>query len=154
MDISLHGEYLVAGYAEGNLALFDIPKQKCIIEINEVHFHEIESVKFLSIDSPITFISGDKKGVLYKVTVSRTLVMYSTKTELIMKKPFREFCSLAALQPLKGMPFEVSEWHTHNIVAFANTEELNVAVLGANARKIYSTTRTEFAKGFVESGSL
>ena len=28
MDISLHGEYLIAGYAEGNIALFDVLKQK------------------------------------------------------------------------------------------------------------------------------
>lgn len=60
MDISTRGEYLVAGYSEGNIALFDIPKQKLITEIKEVHFHELESVKFLSNDSPISFISADK----------------------------------------------------------------------------------------------
>lgn len=92
MDITLHGEYLVAGYAEGNLAVFDLSKLKCIVEITDIHFHEIESVKFLSIDSPLTFISADKKGVLYKSTVSKSLLMYSTKNELIMKKPFRDFC--------------------------------------------------------------
>lgn len=80
--------------------------------------------------------------------------MYSTKTELVMKKAFKEFCSVATLQPIKGMPNEVYEWYIHNIVAFANTEEVHVAVLGGSARKIYSISRTEFAKGFVESGNL
>lgn len=28
IDVSLHGEYLVAGYAEGNIALFDLNKSK------------------------------------------------------------------------------------------------------------------------------
>jgi WD40 repeat protein len=154
MDVSLTGEYLIAGYAEGNLALFDISRQKLLMDITDVHYHEIENVKFLSIDSPITIVSGDKKGILYKITVTKTLLMYSFKTDLIMKKAFKEFCSLAALQPFKGMPKEVSEWHTYNIVAFSNTEELNVAVLGTNARKLYSVTRAEFAKGFVEQGNL
>lgn len=154
MDTSLNGEYLIAGYAEGNLALFDIARQKLITEITDVFYHEIENVKFLSLDSPITVIAGDKKGILYKITISKTLMIYSTKTELIMKKPFKEFCSLASLQPYKGMPPEVAYWHTHNIVAFANTEELNVAVLGVNARKLYSIMRSEFAKGFVEQGNL
>lgn len=154
MDISLHGEHLVAGYGDGTLALFDINKQKLIYEVTDAHYHEIQSVKFLSIDFPITFLSGDKKGILYKVTVSKSILMYSNKNELIMKKPFKEFCSLSALQPYKGMPREVAEWHIHNIVAFANTEELNVAVLGQSARKLYSVTRSEFAKGFVESGQL
>lgn len=154
MDVSLHGEYLVAGYANGNVALFDVQKQKVIIEITEVHFHEIEHIKFLSVDSPISFMTGDKKGILYKISVSRTLLMYSYKNDLIMKKPFKEFCSLSALTPFKGMPKEVSEWHIHNIVAFANTEELNVAVLGTSPRKLFSVNRNEFAKGFVESGNL
>lgn len=154
MDVSLTGEYLIAGYAEGNLALFDISRQKLLMDITDVHYHEVENVKFLSIDSPITIVSGDKKGILYKITVTKTLMMYSFKTDLIMKKAFKEFWSLAALQPFKGMPKEVSEWHTYNIVAFANTEELNVAVLGTNARKLYSVTRAEFAKGFVEQGNL
>ena len=80
--------------------------------------------------------------------------MYSYKTELVMKKQFTDFCSLAALQPFRGMPYELSEWHIHNIVAFANTEEVNVAVLGADARKLYTISRSEFSKNFVEPGSL
>lgn len=154
MDISLTGEHLVAGYKDGTVALFDVNRQKLIYEVTDAHYHEIENVKFLSIDSPVTFMSGDKKGILYKISITKSLIMYSNKNELIMKKPFKEFCSLSALQPFKGMPREVSSWHTHNIVAFANTEELNVAVLGQSARKLYSVTRNEFAKGFVESGQL
>jgi hypothetical protein len=154
MDISLTGEHIIVGYAEGNLALFDIMKQKLIIEITDTHQDEIENVKFLSIDSPLCFVSGDKKGKLYKMTITRTFLIYSYKSELIMKKEFTEFTSLASLQPIKGMPKEVSEWHIHNIVAFANTEEINVAVLGSNARKLYSITRSEFSKGFIDKGNL
>lgn len=154
IDVSLDGDYLIAGYANGNLALFDLTRNKLIIEINEVHHHEIKQVKFLSIDSPITIMSGDDKGILFKITISRTLLMYSYQSDLVMKRPFKQFCSLSALQPTKKMPREVSEWHTHNIVAFANTDELNVAVLGKSPRKLFSVTRNEFAKGYVEAGNL
>jgi len=154
MDVSLTGEHLVAGYAEGNIALFDIKKQKLIIEITDVFHNSIESIKFLSIDSPLSIVSGDWKGILYKIVITRNFLMYSYKTELVMKKQFTDFCSLAALQPFRGMPYEVSEWHIHNIVAFANTEEVNVAVLGADARKLYTISRSEFSKNFVEPGSL
>ena len=154
IDISLHGEYLVAGYGDGNIAIFDLLKSKLIIEINDVHHHEIRQVKFLSIDSPITIMSGDDKGVLYKISVSRTLLMYSYKKDLVMKKPFKEFSSLSALQPYRKMPREVADWHTHNIVAFANTEELNVAVLGSSPRKLFSVSRNEFSKGFIGPGNL
>ena len=154
MDVSLHGEYLVAGYAEGDIALFDLNKMKCIYEVKEVHFHEIESVRFLSIESPIMFVSVDRKGVLYKITINKNVIMYSCKTELIMKKPFRDFCALATLQPINGMPPEVAEWHIHNIVAFANTEDLSIAVLGSSARKLYTTNRNDFGEGFVEQGAL
>ena len=91
IDVSLYGDYLVAGYAEGNIALFDLNKSKVLVEINDVHFSQIECVRFLSIDSPIMFMSVDLKGVLYKITVSKSIMMYSTKTELIMKKNFRDF---------------------------------------------------------------
>ena len=136
------------------MALFDLTKNKLIILISDVHHHEIKLVKFLSIDSPITIMSGDAKGILYKITISRTLLIYSYKSDLVMKKSFKDFCSLSTLQPYEKMPREVSSWHTHNIVAFSNTEELNVAVLGSSPRKILSVSRNEFAKGFVEIGSL
>ena len=93
MDINLEGTHLVAGYSEGNLALFDIQKQKLITEIKDAHSHEIESVKFLSVDYPISFVSADKKGVLYKASVSRTLMIYrkSLCRNLLNDKNFHNF---------------------------------------------------------------
>ena len=150
IDITLEGEYLVAGYSEGNIALFEVKTQKLIAEVKDIHFEEIQSVKFLSIDTPITFVTADKVGTMYKVSVSKTLLIYSTKADIIMKKPFKDFSCFAALQPVKGMPKEVSNWFIHNIIAFANTELVNVAMLGTGAKKLWSMKREEFGKGMIE----
>jgi len=152
--VSLNDDNQIEGYSDGNSDHFNLHKKKLNIEINDVLHQEIKQVKFLSIDSPITILSGDDKGNLYKITISRTFYVYSYKSDLVMSKPFKQFCSLAALQPYKKMPKQVADWHTHNIVALANTEELNVAVLGSRPRKLCSVSRNEFAHGFVEPGSL
>lgn len=150
----MEGEYLVAGYSEGNVALFEVKTQRLIAEVKDIHFEEIQSIKFLSIDTPITFVTADKVGTMFKVSVSKTLLIYSVKTEVIMKKPFKDFSCFAALQPVKGMPKEVGTWYIHNIIGFANTELANVAMLGSGARKLWSIKRDDFANGLIQPNTF
>ena len=150
----MEGEYLAAGYSEGNIALFEVKTQRLIAEIKDIHLEEVQSIKFLSIDTPITFVTADKVGTMFKVSVSKTLMIYSVKTEVIMKKPFKDFSCFASLQPIKGMPKEVSTWYIHNIIGFANTELINVAMLGSGARKLWTIKRDDFAKGMIDPNSF
>ena len=71
IDISLAGDQWVAGYAWGKICVFDIFKQKTIIEIDEVYKTEIEYVKFLSKLSANHFIAADKRGFIQRLIVTK-----------------------------------------------------------------------------------
>lgn len=48
MDVSLSGNQLIAGYESGKIVLFDIFKQKVIIEVDDLFKSEVHHIKFLS----------------------------------------------------------------------------------------------------------
>lgn len=48
MDVTLSGNQLVAGYESGKIVLFEISKQKVIIEIDDLYSTEVLHIQFLS----------------------------------------------------------------------------------------------------------
>lgn len=71
-----------------------------------------------------------------------------------MERPIPEICTVTALQPKEGMPFEVIEWELLNLTAVSSTEYFSIYVLGDQLNVIYEITRAEFGKNFVRKGSI
>lgn len=154
LDISLQGNKLIAGYASGKFWVFDIQKQKIIIEDDDQFSIEIESIKFLSNLSSNQFIIADKKGHVRKITVTKGLLKSSFISEKFLELPIHELCTIAALTPKVGMPFEVADWQLLNLVAISSTDQFSIYVLQDPFNIIFKVTRSEFGKDFIKSGSL
>lgn len=154
MDVSLSGNQLVAGYTSGKICLFDIFKAKIIIEVDEIFFMDVASIKFLSGLSSNNVIAADKRGLVLKILFSKKLIKYSSKSVKIMERPLPDICTIAALQPREGMPYEVIEWEDLNITAISNTEQIVIYCLGNEINLLYGVSRSEFGKGFIKSDSI
>ena len=153
-DISLTGNRLIAGYASGKFCVFDVQKQKVVIEDDEQFSVEIESIKFLSNLSSNNFIISDKKGHVRKINVTKGLLKSSFVAEKFLELPIHELCTIASLVPKVGMPYEVAEWESLNLVAISSTENFSIYVLRDPFNFIFRATRSEFGKEFIRSGSL
>lgn len=154
MDVSLSGNQLVAGYASGKICLYDIFKAKALIEIDEVFVHKVEEVKFLSNLSANHIVATDKKGHVHKIALKRGVIKSSHKAERIIDRPIPDICTIAALQPKEGMPYEVIEWEALNLTAISSTEQVTIYTLGNIMRPIYNINRADFGKECVRPESI
>lgn len=153
MDVSLSGERLVAGYACGKICVFDIFKSKVIIEIDDVYKTEVEYVYFLSNLSANHLIAADKRGFIQKIVISKKLLSYSSKSEKIIENPIEDICSISALQPKEGMPYEVIEWAGLNLTALSSTEQIMIYTLDNN-KILYNIYISDFGHDFIRPKSL
>ena len=154
MDISLSGNQLVAGYESGKICLYDIFKQKVLIDIDEVFTKKVDAVKFLSSLSANYIVASDKRGYISRISLKRGVIKSTYKAERIMDRPILDICTIAALQPREGMPYEVIEWEALNLTAISNTEQVSIYSLWNPMGPIYGVHRKEFGKEFVRSGSI
>lgn len=74
LDISVTGGQLVAGYASGKICVFDLVKQKIIVETDDIYKSEVDTVKFLSNLSTNHIVATDSKGNLRKIVVTKGLL--------------------------------------------------------------------------------
>ena len=154
MDVSLSGNQLIAGYESGKIVLFDIFKQKVIIEVDDLFKSEVHHIKFLSNLEKMNVVCWDKRGYAYKLVLNKSLLKFSCKSERISEKVIPGICSIAALQPKEGMPIEVIEWQSYNITAVSSTESVTVFLLGNPIHILYGLSRTEFGKDYIKPDSL
>ena len=153
LDVSLSGDKIVAGYASGKFWLFDVQKQKIIIEKDEEYKTEIISIKFLSKLSSNHFIITDKYGNVKKAVLTKGIIKNSWIIENILEKPVAEIWMISSLLPKVGMPYEVVEWEALNLVAISSTEQFGIYVLGESFNILYGINRFGFGKDFIRSNS-
>lgn len=153
LDISLSGNKIAAGYASGKFWIFDVQKQKIIIEKDDEYNVDIVSIKFLSKLSSNHLIISDKYGNVKKIALSKGLLKNSCTAERILDKPISEIWTISALLPKVGMPYEVVEWEALNLVAISSTEQFGIYVLGESYNQIFGINRFGFAKDLIKPGS-
>jgi hypothetical protein len=115
---------------------------------------EINFVKYLSDLSSKSLFVADKRGFIQRIILGKKLLGISCKSEKIIESPISDICTIAALQPKEGMPYEVIEWAELNITAISSTENITIYCLSDPIESIYSIRRSEFSKNFIREGSL
>ena len=151
MDVSLSGNQLIAGYESGKVVLFDVFKQKVIVEVDDIFKSEVHHIKFLSNLEKMNVVWWDKRGYAYKLVLNKSLLKFSCKSERISEKVIPGIWSIAALQPKEGMPIEVIEWQLYNITALSSTENVTVFLLGNPNHILYGVSRDRIWKRFYKA---
>ena len=83
-----NADYLLVGYYDGTINLFDINKGNLMHSIKEIHKTKIIALKFANVEkNSFTFISTDEEGQVMDITYSSKLknLKKNTSNELIFK---------------------------------------------------------------------
>ena len=83
-----NADYLLVGYYDGTINLFDINKGNLMHSIKEIHKTKIIALKFANVEkNSFTFISTDEEGQVMDITYSSKLknLKKNTTNELIFK---------------------------------------------------------------------
>ena len=96
IDISDNGQYLLAGFPNGDIDLWEINNKKLIYTVKSVHTSEITALKFLSItnNNQFEFISCDNSGNIYKVNITVGFLGYKQTVTVIEKNALCAFFSI------------------------------------------------------------
>lgn len=154
MDVSLSGNKLAVGYANGKICVFDIIKWKILVEIDDVCKTEVNYISFLSDISSWSLVAADKRGFTHRIGLNKGLLKYNARSWKIIENPIIGLSTIAVLKPQEGMPYEALEWAELNITAIASTEKISIFYLNHPIAHFYSINRTDFSKNFIRKGSL
>ena len=86
IDVSKDGAFLVAGYSNGYIAMWNINESKLITVITDKHSLRIVAIKFISaIRKRYVVISSDQSGQIQKLLIEEKLWRVSIKDDSIYK---------------------------------------------------------------------
>ena len=86
MDVSDNIDYLVSGYMNGYIALWELSTPKCVKLITDEHEDSIIAIKFIKVrNKEYEMISSDLAGVVKKITVSEGFFLTTIDVEPVMK---------------------------------------------------------------------
>ena len=142
MDISEDGLYLLAGYANGDIDLWEINTKKYLYTVKSVHHSEITSIKFLSVTSnkQFDFISCDIDCNCYKVNISSFFFTYKhsyTPIETNTLNPFyaMELYQLSLEKTTKNVGNNL--WNMDNFVNNVTNLVNVVSGVNVNVKLVY-----------------
>ena len=161
IDLSLHGDFLLAGYGCGHIILWDVIKGSVLKRITDLHTSSISSARLTSVpmssggsssDNDIVAVSVDAGGLVNKLVFMRGRLWsstYSYETECLLDGTAGQILAMDALPPLDMAqnldPLDGMDYHpsVHKIVlialssgrsSFAVSVEPKVSVLHRWAR--------------------
>jgi WD40 repeat protein len=127
IDFSLGMEYLVAGYENGSMALFDLQTYKLVKVISDVHETPVLAAKIYLINkvkSSVSFLSMEQSGQVTRTKINtKDFFKKSTKDGLYDKR-FKHPRTIA-VQHIDDR-FVKSKWATRGLVAVGATSEVVV----------------------------
>ena len=159
MDISDKISYLISGYSNGYISLWDLSNGKCKKLLKEEHNgNSILSIKFLQIDDGSwEFLSSDIKGNVNRITISETF-FFTTSVEVVnilqYKVPFFLIESIKfSKEEKKKYPFIIE--NNCEIVALGCTEYVLIYQLEPDLKKLYELKKPSyFNKSFIPDVSF
>ena len=159
MDISDKITYLISGYSNGYISLWDLSNGKCKKLLKEEHNgYSILSIKFLQIDDGSwEFISSDIKGNVNRITISDTF-FFTTSVEVVnilkYKVPFFLIENLKfSKEEKKKYPYIIE--NNCEIVALGCTEYVLIYQLEPDLKKLYELKKpTYFNKSYIPDVSF
>ena len=136
IDVSKDGNYLIAGYANGFIALWNIPDRKFIYLITDKHISKIVALKFVdAVRKKYVVISSDQNGQIQKLIIEEKFLRVSVKDDSIYKdsmstfiielyKPFKDSqITLAALGTVNKIRLYLIEPFINLLCDFENPDK-------------------------------
>lgn len=96
IDVSKNGVYLICGYTNGTIFMWDLGKNELAKTVIGIHQHAVIALKFLK-GPKIWMMSADTNGVLYLTEYSKTIVGWTSASALLIKD--RVIFSISPLYP-------------------------------------------------------
>ena len=117
IDLSFHGDFLLAGYGSGQVILWDVIKGSILKHISELHTSSISSARFTTTvpssssqnyssssgDNEIGAVSVDASGLVNKLVFTRGRLWsssYSVESECLLDGTAGQILAMDALSPL------------------------------------------------------
>ena len=122
VDVSPTGEFIIGGYSNGNIILWDTKKQSIIYSNKEMHNSKIVFIQFSQIIEKKTFeiISSDMSGKLLKLVLSISFFKKSIQDFIIYKDDVPTY-AITQFKPLRNKPIVIG--------AFCNINKIRVYIL-------------------------
>ena len=132
-------EYLLVGYENGTINLFDIKKVVLIKSINDIHKTKILALKFVSIEkSNFQIISTDEEGQVMFINSSNTMLNKKTLGTLIYKEEEQPTYGIT-----KFKPFEDNKL---TFLAFSCTNKVYIYTLEPKLQCIFELKKPKEAE--------
>ena len=130
IDVVTQMTYIIIGYENGYISIFDIELNKLVLLINNIFKSKILAIQFLFIDpkKQYEFISTDFEGYVYNINVTIGFFKNSIDKELIYKDNF----------PTYGIDF-FKPFSNKNIIlgSFANFNSARVFIIKPSINELY-----------------
>lgn len=122
VDVSPTGEFIIAGYSNGNIILWDTKKTSIIYSNKELHNTKIALIQFSQIIEKKTFeiISSDMSGKLLKLVLSISFFKKSIQDFMIYKDDSPTY-AITQFKPLRNKQIVIG--------AFCNINKIRVYIL-------------------------
>lgn len=113
ITLSANGEHLIAGYANGDIILWDIIKGQMVKRVTDMHVSPISIVRFVS-EKSLTIVSVDAGGLVNKITFVKAVLWntYDAKSECLLDGSAGQILSmdvLPAISTLNTMPVRMMD---------------------------------------------
>ena len=113
ITLSSNGEHLIAGYANGDIILWDIIKGQMVKRVADMHISPITVVRFVS-EKNLSIVSADAGGLVNKITFVKTVLWntYDAKCECLLDGSAGQILSmdvLPAISTLNTMPVRMMD---------------------------------------------
>ena len=122
VDVSPSGEFIIGGYSNGTIILWDTKKSSIIYSNKEFHNSKIVLIQFSQIIEKKTFeiISSDMSGKLLKLVLSISFFKKSIQDFMIYKDDAPTY-AITQFKPLRNKPIVIG--------AFCNINKIRVYIL-------------------------
>ena len=151
MDISEDLNYLISGYSNGYIALWNIEKENCIKLLKDEHQRKsILAIKFLQCENGIyEFLSSDINGYVNRITISESYFFFSPSVECIniIKYTFPFFLiDILNFTNEEKITYSFIEDNNCQIIALACTEYILIYQIDPELRKLYELKKPFYFK--------
>ena len=132
-------EYILVGYNDGNINLFDIKKGSLICSIKDVHSSKILALKIISIEkNNFKIISSDEQGEVMLLNITPSKLKKKYQSTLILKNDFPIYTII------KFNPSEND--NNKSLIGFASINKVFLYSLDQKFEKVFELKKPEYVE--------
>ena len=145
MDVSDNIDYLVSGYMNGYIALWELSTPKCVKLITDEHEDSIIAIKFIKVrNKEYEMISSDLAGVVKKITVSEGFFLTTIDVEPVMKNKDPIFIIEILKLSNEEKQFYKTKEDEPVVVAFGSMESIQIYQIEPKVKKLFVLIKPKY----------